>query len=69
VEDFELYGRAVKKDPSVRDRIYDMLLKGVTIGELADLGYDENEPAKPFSLDMADYDEFRRIVCETIEIT
>lgn len=69
IEDFELYKMALEVNPDIKDITNKLLMKGTSLAELSESGYDESQPEKPFSLEKDDYGEFRRIVCETIEKT
>lgn len=66
IEDFELMEKAKTVNPSIIKSIRHLLMGDTTIQQLSDMGYDESEPLKPFSLNEKDYDEVREILYRTI---
>ncbi|MFO7611170.1 MAG: DUF4091 domain-containing protein, partial [Clostridia bacterium] len=62
VEDFELMTMAKSKGHDVDKIMKSLLMDRTSLAALSESGYDESEPAKPFSTDEKDYEEFRGIL-------
>ena len=62
IEDFELMTMAKNKNLCPTEEIYELLLGNTTLQQLSDLGYNEDEPDKPFSTKGSDYSTIREML-------